>query len=143
MARRCSVCNHPKREAIDRAIISGTPIRDIAGRFGVSKSAVYRHKKHIPETLTKAHAAEEMAQADNLLDEIKKLQTRTHKILSKAEKAGNLSTALKAIREARECLKMLAKLEGVLWERKEVEISSNPFAGLTTDELRQLINDNR
>ena len=107
------------------------------------KSAVYRHKKHIPETLTKAHAAEEMAQADNLLDEIKKLQTRTHKILSKAEKAGNLSTALKAIREARECLKMLAKLEGVLWERKEVEISSNPFAGLTTDELRQLINDNR
>jgi transposase len=141
MSRKCSICNHPNRTAIDKAIVSGTPIRDIAGQFNVSKSAVYRHKKHIPEALTKAQAAEETAQADNLLDEIRQLQARTTKILGKAEKAGDLPTALKAIREARECLKMLAKLEGILWERKEIEFTANPLAGLTTDELRRLIDE--
>ncbi len=139
MPRRCSICNHPKRTAIDNALVSGTSVRDIAGQYGVSKSAVYRHKKHIPEALTKAQAAEEAAQADDLLGEIRRLQGKASGILAKAEGAGDLPTALRAIREARECLKLLAQLEGELWQRHELRSSGNPFEGLSTDELRRII----
>ena len=47
--RKCTVCTHPDREAIEKAIVGGNEtIRDIARRHGLDKSAVARHKaKHL------------------------------------------------------------------------------------------------
>jgi len=42
----CSVCSHANRKEIDLALVRGTSLRDIAGQFGVSRSAVDRHKKN-------------------------------------------------------------------------------------------------
>ncbi|MBM3738904.1 MAG: hypothetical protein FJW39_24275 [Acidobacteria bacterium] len=39
----CSICTHPDREAIDLALLP-TPLRDIAAQYGVSKSALQRHR---------------------------------------------------------------------------------------------------
>ncbi len=123
MARTCSICTHKKRQAIDRALVAGTAFRDIAGRFNVSRSALHRHKNnHIPAALTKAKEAEEVAQADDLLAEVVELQNRAVSILDRAENAGQLQTALNGIREARRCLKLLAQLQGELYERKEVNL---------------------
>lgn len=63
-----------------------------------------------------------MAQADDLLAEVVGLQNRAVSILDRAEKAGQLQTALNGIREARRCLKLLAQLQGELYERKEVNL---------------------
>ena len=122
MARTCSICTHQERQAIDRALVVGTSLRDIAGQFGVSKSALHRHRAHIPEALTMAKEAEEAARADDLLAEVVELQNRAVSILDRAEKAGQLQTALNGIREARRCLKLLAQLQGELYERKEVNL---------------------
>ena len=43
MAGRCSICVHPERDVIETDLVSGATTRDIAGRFGVSRSAVFRH----------------------------------------------------------------------------------------------------
>ena len=43
MARSCSVCEHPERQAIEAALRSGASVRDLAGRFGASKTALWRH----------------------------------------------------------------------------------------------------
>jgi hypothetical protein len=68
MPRRCTVCDHPKKHSIDEALVSGTPYRSVAKRFGLSESAVYRHKiEHLPAHLLKAKEVEEVAQADDLL----------------------------------------------------------------------------
>ena len=49
MARNCSVCMHPKVEAINLALLSGSlPLRRIADKYGVSVGAVHRHKQHLP-----------------------------------------------------------------------------------------------
>jgi hypothetical protein len=40
----CSVCSHPKRETIDAS--GGMRLESVAKRFGVSKSALDRHRKH-------------------------------------------------------------------------------------------------
>jgi hypothetical protein len=63
-----------------------------------------------------AQAAEEVAQADTLLGQVRDLQSRALAILGKAEEAGDLRTALGAIREARGNLELLAKLLGELDE---------------------------
>jgi hypothetical protein len=73
----CTVCRQPNVAEIERAIVGGEPLRDIARQFGVSKDAVARHKAdHLPKTLVKAQAATEVFRADSLMDYVQQRQTR-------------------------------------------------------------------
>lgn len=123
MPRKCTVCQHPERETIDAALVAGDSLRDVAGRYRISKSAVERHKaEHIPARLAQAQDAQDAARADTLLAQVSELQGKALGILTKAESAGDLRAATAAIREARECLALLAKLTGELDERAQVNI---------------------
>jgi hypothetical protein len=57
---------------------------------------------------------------------VRDLQRRALEILDKAEEAGELRTALGAIREARGNLELLAKLLGELDERPVVNLNLSP-----------------
>jgi hypothetical protein len=123
MPRSCTICEHPNREAMDEALVGGASNRSLASLYDVSEAAVRRHKaKHLPAKLVMAQAAEEVAQADTLLEQVGDLQERALDILDKAEEAGELRTALGAIREARGNLELLAKLLGELDERPVTNI---------------------
>jgi hypothetical protein len=127
MPRRCTVCDHPERHGIDGALVTGAPYRSVAKRFGLSESAVYRHKtEHLPTHLLKAREADEVAQADDLLDQVRDLQAHALDILERAEKVGDLRTALAAISQARGNLELLGKLAGELDERPVVNILLSP-----------------
>jgi hypothetical protein len=127
MPRRCTVCGHPERHSIDEALVSGAPYRSVAKRFGLSESAVYRHKtEHLPAHLLKARQVEEVAQADDLLEQVRNLQAHALDILERAEKAGDLRTALAAISQARGNLELLGKLAGELDERPVVNLNVSP-----------------
>jgi len=127
MPRRCTICTHPDREAIDAALVAGGPLRDIAGQFRISKSALARHKgSHIPACLAKAQDAHEIAQADSLLAQVRDLQAKALRILARAERAGELRTALAAIREARGNIELLGKLAGELLQEGTVTIVTHP-----------------
>ena len=49
----CKTCQHPQREAIDRAIVSrSASIRHIAAQYGISPQAIIRHEdEHLPQAL--------------------------------------------------------------------------------------------
>jgi hypothetical protein len=116
--RACTVCTHPELEAINRALVEGKPNRRIASHHDVTERAVRNHKAgHLPAALAKAQEAREVAKAYNLLSDVRGLQERALGILDKADDAGDLRTALGAIREARGNLELLAKLLGELDER--------------------------
>jgi hypothetical protein len=51
MPRTCTICNRPDRDAIEHAVVTGGSMRDIAGRYGVSKSSLYRHLEPISPPL--------------------------------------------------------------------------------------------
>ena len=127
MPRRCTVCDHSERHSIDEALVSGAPYRSVAKRCELSESAVYRHKiEHLPTHLLKAREAEEAAQADDLLDQVMYLQAHALDILDRAEKTGDLRTALAAISQARGNLELLGKLAGELDERPVVNLNVSP-----------------
>jgi hypothetical protein len=95
-----------------------------AKRFGLSESAVYRHKvEHLPAHLLKAREVEEVAQADDLLEQVRHLQAHALDILERAEEAGDLRTALAAISQARGNLELLGKLAGELDERPVINLN--------------------
>jgi len=126
MPRVCIACNHPEKEKIDKLLVEGKPIRNIAERFSLSSTSVYRHKSHLNGTLIKAKGVKEIAQADNLLEQVKDLQTRALNILSKTEEAEDWRAATGAIREARKCLELLGKIAGELKEGQTVNIIVSP-----------------
>jgi hypothetical protein len=103
---------------MDEALVGGASNRSVASLYDVSEAAVRRHKaNHLPAKLVMAQAAEEVAQADDLLTQMQDLQRRTLAILEAAETTNQHRTALSAIREARSNLELLAKLIGELDER--------------------------
>ena len=127
MPRRCTVCDHPKRHSIDETLVTGAPYRSVAKQFGLSDSAVYRHKtEHLPAYLLKAREVEEAARADDLLEQVRLLQGHALDILERAEKAGDLRTALAAISQARGNLELLGKLAGELDHRPVVNLNVSP-----------------
>jgi hypothetical protein len=57
MPRICSVCIHPDRPSIDDGLVTGQSLRAISAEYGVSKSAVDRHKgSHVPAQLAQDDA---------------------------------------------------------------------------------------
>lgn len=126
MPRKCTICEHPQVEEINKALLDGNALRNIAKQYSVSATSLYRHKQHIPTTLAKAQEAQEVAKADTLLDQVIELRDKALDILTKAEQAGDLKTALQGIKEARGCLELLAKLQGELQEGTTINILVNP-----------------
>ncbi len=122
MSRQCTVCTHKKTAAIDRALATRSgSIRAIAGQHGLSKESVRRHlHEHLPRTLALGHEAAESARADELLTQVKAMQSKTLNLLLKAEAAGDLRTALSGIREARGNIELLARLAGEIQEQPTV-----------------------
>src|SRR3712207_5636594 len=124
MPQRCTVCDHPHRGEIDLALVGDRAAkRRIASQHGLTERAVRNHKaNHLHQTLAKSQDAQEVAQADDLLRQMRALQAKTLSILLRADRTGDLRTALAAIREARGNLELLASLVGELDERPEVNI---------------------
>ena len=65
MPMTCRVCGHKKRLEIDRALLEGQSLRDIARRTGTTASSLQRHKvDHLVPSLVKAYQAQENARAE-------------------------------------------------------------------------------
>lgn len=125
--RRCTVCIHADRPAIDQALINRKGFRNIAQQFGVSVWAVLRHHDdHLPEILAKAQAAAESAKADDLLEQLKIIRTTALQLMVAAEKAGDIRTALAGVRETRACLELLLELEQRIDRRPQINLLVAP-----------------
>lgn len=133
----CSCCTHAERAAIDQALLDRDSLRDIAGQFGVSKSAVERHKaEHLPAVMVKAEQAKEVTRADDLIGQLQAIAARTERlytiadgIIGKAVTEADWRTALMAVREAsnanreaRANLELLGELLG--------ELNRNPVVNI-------------
>lgn len=127
MTRTCTICRHPNRRSIEKALLSGASLRSIAGQFRTTKTSFLRHKlKHLPRSLLRAREAREAVQADNLLANVCTLHRRAETILDRAEEAEDHRTALSAIREIRGIVELLARMAGELRDGTKVSFIVSP-----------------
>src|SRR5215469_12580142 len=132
--RTCTVCSHPARDEIDRALINQASYRSVAKRFGVSEPATFRHRQHMPATLVKAHEAEEIAKADSLIDEVRALAEKARILTARAEENGDVRTALMGLREIGRALEFRARVGG---EIAGAQVTIN-IANIATFPIEQL-----
>jgi len=140
MPRPCAICSSPHQQAIDQALVSGTPYRAVAKRFDASAPSMYRHQQaHLPVTLLKARDAHQIAHADNLLAQLQSLQQKALEILAMAEDKGDLRSALGALRELRGTVELTAKLTGQMTGKSSQAFDYRPFADVPTERLEALV----
>lgn len=64
MAGKCTICSHDRGPEIDKALIAGKVPRQISAKYGLSQSAVYRHKANcISHSVEQAQIAVDTSRA--------------------------------------------------------------------------------
>jgi hypothetical protein len=110
MPRTCLACSSPERDAIDKALVMGEPLRNIAKRVSISPAGLLRHKNHVAHAIGKAQAECEERQGETLLDEMRRVQRKAWELLSKTESEGDHRGSIVALREVRGCLESLGEM---------------------------------
>lgn len=129
MSRVCTACRHPDRELLDRTLVEGhLTIRDIASRFGLSRTATARHLDlHIARALAQAQARKEATHEESLDDLVHELDADARRIQAAAEKEADYRTAIIAVKERRGLIELRARARGLLRTP-----TSNPQGPLVT-----------
>jgi hypothetical protein len=130
----CTVCVHPGRAEIDSALVSGTSNRNVAERYGLKTTSVFRHRtSHIPKALTEARDVERQVRADDLLQQLFDLKAETLEILEQARSRDDHELALKAIARLEKQIELQARLLGELRDGVTINLyqSAEWFAVVT------------
>ncbi len=137
---KCACCTHPKLADIDAACVAGESIRTIGERYGMSHTAVRRHKRdHISSALVTMAAAERDKSA---LARVEHLIERMEHQLDHAEAAGQAGIALAAGAMICANIELLAKLTHELDTRpQQVTVNlmtSEAYLALRSDLMTRL-----
>jgi hypothetical protein len=107
MPPSCSIWRHPEKASIEDQLIRNVPLRKIAMQVGTMATSLFRHRKHLSSQLVMARNVEAVVEATSLLN-------RVEKLIKESEQEKDWPAATTALREARSCLELLAKLGGEL-----------------------------
>ncbi|MBV9405138.1 MAG: hypothetical protein JO211_07325 [Acidobacteriaceae bacterium] len=127
MSRSCSACNHPESFEINEAIIvRGCSKRAVADQFGLSPTAVQRHKRHIPQLLVEASRHTDHFEADAILMRVEDLERETLEALEQAKAQDELGFVLASIREQRHNLELVSKIRQIIQTAPQVNVAISP-----------------
>ncbi len=107
----CTVCTHNQIKEIDRALLTGATLISLSQQYGLSKSALHRHKNHLLEKMRQAK--------ERLLDSLElgrflKLNSYLELSLHNARAAsteGNFRASNQATREGTRIIALMAKMD--------------------------------
>jgi len=127
MPRVCSICVHPKRKEIDRALTEMSDSnRRIASRYDVSERAIRDHKaNHLKVRMLKAVEKREEADIRTAIDvvgQLKAINGAALSVLKSARDAKDGDLALKAIDRIQRQIELQAKLIGELSDGDTVNV---------------------
>ena len=127
MPRVCSICTHPQRVAIDRALTEMSDSnRRIASQYDVSERAIRDHKaNHLKVRMLKAVEKREEADIRTAIDvvgQLKAINGAALSVLKEARETRDGDLALKAIDRIQRQIELQAKLIGELSDGNTVNV---------------------
>ena len=111
MSMTCLVCRSDQRDHIDHALVAGEPVRDVAGRVGISKSTIDRHRAHVPAALRLVATARAAEHGIDLLEAARGLLVKATGLLESAEAKGDIRGAVAALKECRATVEWLGCID--------------------------------
>lgn len=123
----CTVCNHARRDELDRALTSGSLTQsDVAREVGCHPSIVSRHRKNhiLPKVKRQIEADPVLGEVD-LIVELRTLFCRMKHHLDRAEDADNWQAIRAFHAEARQDLETLARIAGTIHDGNVTQVAVN------------------
>lgn len=127
--RPCLACNHGQRDEIDHCIATNGKLRELTARFGLTKSCLDRHKRHVlapgaaTASIVAAQAAYEPAVQSRTAQAILTRVADADRALQGAEGDRDWGAMVRAISEVRSIHMDVAKLTGELKTSPTVEVN--------------------
>jgi hypothetical protein len=138
--RTCTTCTHAHRDEIDRLLLAGTPLRNIAKQFSVSSANLFRHNKHLSKVLSNARQEAEILRADSLMEQLNHLWAEATRLTQKSEQRKDCRTSLAGVREKSRLLELGMGLAVEMREREaELDFDGHSLEQLSTIELPQIL----
>jgi hypothetical protein len=140
---RCTVCDHAERKAIEVALAVSS-VRDIAGRFGLSKSAVHGHKqRHLQPAAARLAKRREDLGAEALLGKLGEMVDVLETALQAAREDRDFIAIARIVKELRETIVRLGQATHGLWSTAPQTVidarhQTLNFGELKIEELRAL-----
>ena len=82
MPRTCLACSSSNRAEIDKALVAGQPLRNIAERVSISPPSLLRHKQHVSQAIVKAADQQQESRGLNLLEEAERVRCKAWELLA-------------------------------------------------------------
>jgi hypothetical protein len=133
--RRCSVCDHPDRADIDRALAEGkTSIRGIARQFGLTEDAVLRHRdNHVPKRLIEIVEVRREMEDFDVFRKLRELEQVLTRAVARCGRTGDMRNLFAGSGRLISLYELYAKLQGVDIEPRLRAMASS--MGLDPDEV--------
>jgi hypothetical protein len=132
----CRVCIHTQRHLVELGLIHRVPVRVLARKFGLTKDAVFRHRRmHLtPQMIaaiaTAAHPTEvdleqlQRSESEGLLGSLVGQRARLQLLSEMALEAGSITSATSVERAITSSLELTSKLLGMIIHRHDVRSTS-------------------
>jgi len=123
MGRTPVVKGAKKEQQVREMLLDKKPIRAIARDTGFSRKAIETYRdESLPEKLIQARNIKDIAEADDVVEQIRCIQARTLAVLDEVESKGDHALFFKGIREVRENAKLSAELVGKLATQPTINV---------------------
>lgn len=132
----CQCCAHPRRPELDRDVVRGNRIAQVARKYGIHSDAVHRHAhNHLTEEMRREIAVDlkrERAQSVatelngerlDIANTYEALARRVERLITKAEQEGNDGLALASMEGLRKVLHDIATMQGKLAQQLTVQVT--------------------
>ncbi len=123
----CTICQHPKRQTIDQALINGSAtLAALSQEYGLSTSALHRHKAHLQAKVNRAQAQLQDHLRLGCLFQLSQALEMVMATAAAARVEGNLKMVLQAIQQGTRLITIILKQDLPLNHRVVYEILASP-----------------
>ena len=110
---RCTVCNHPQLLEINQAILSGDfTLADLSRKYGLSSSALGRHKNHIEVTMSRTRRRLREIREQGSLLVLNDILEQVRRNIAAADAQGNYLAVFRGSHVASRLIHQMGRLEG-------------------------------
>ena len=107
----CTVCNHSQSRDIDLALLAGKTLRALKQQFGLSRSALHRHKNHLLDKVDQAKARTAKNLRLGYLFQLNAYNKAAAATVAAAQAEGNSRLTLQAANSGARIITAMARFE--------------------------------
>ena len=123
----CTICQHPKRQEIDRALAAGSAtLAALSREYGLSTSALQRHKAHLQVKMKQARERVHNNLIQSCCFWLSQAIEMTMAAATAARAEGNYKLLLQAVSQGTRLINMMMKQEVPLEDRLVYAILTSP-----------------